>query len=143
MHKAVNPKRVSTSNNTLRLSLSITKKAVLIGRSEGHRLHNIPTKTTILCSLLDQPQVLLVDFKWVFYYKLLFTALTVMGHILQHFLTYFGTDKKIETCLHSQDRFLWQHFKQLFSKAFIFGIFKIQICSPNKFSFNKYKMTKH
>lgn len=87
MHKAVNSKQVSTSSNTLRLNLSITKKAILIGRSEGNRLHNIPTKNDHLQSELGQPQVLLVDFKRVFYHKLIFTALTIMGHILQHFLT--------------------------------------------------------
>lgn len=64
MHKAVNSKQVSTSSNTLRLNLSITKKAILIGRPEGHRLHNIPTKNDhSLQSELGQPQVLLVDFK--------------------------------------------------------------------------------
>lgn len=90
MHKAVNSKQVSTSSNTLRLSLSITKKAILIVRSEGRKLHNIPTKKLhFLQSELGQPQVLLVDFKRVFYHKLIFTALAIMGHILQHFLTYF------------------------------------------------------
>lgn len=138
MHKAVNSKQISTSNNTLRLSPSITKVAILTGRSEGHRLHNIPTKSQhSLQSELGQPQVLLVDFKRVFYCKLLFSALTIMGHILQHFLTYFRIDKKIEICLHSENRFMWQHFKQFFSKAFIFSIFKTKTCIPIKFTFDK------
>lgn len=125
MHKAVNSKQVSTSSNTLRWSLSIAKKASLVGRSEECTLHNIPTKSLhFLQSELGQPQVLLVDFKRVFYHKLSFTALAIMGHILQHFLTYFQIDEKIETCLHSENRFLWQHFNKSFSKAFIFSIFK-------------------
>lgn len=90
MHKAVNSKQVSTSSNTLRLSLSITKKAVLIGRSEGCKLYNVPTKKFhFLQSELGQPQVLLVDFKRVFHHKLIFTALAIMGHILQHFFNPF------------------------------------------------------
>lgn len=137
MHKAVNSKQVSTYSNTLRWSLSITKKAILIGRSEGCRLQNIPTKNLhFLQSELGQPQVLLVDFKRVFNHKLIFTALAILGHILQHFLTYFRIDEKIETCLHSENRFLWQHFNKFFSKAFIFSICKTQICIPNKFSFD-------
>lgn len=95
MHKAVSSKQISMSNNTLRLSPSITNAAILIGMSEAHKLNNIPIKYHhSLQSELAKPQVLPVDFKRVFYYKLLFRALTIMGHILQHFLTYFRIDKK-------------------------------------------------
>lgn len=149
MHKAVNSKQVSISSNTLRLSLSITKKAILIGRSEGCKLYNVPTKKFhFLQSELGQPQVLLVDFKRVFHHKLIFTALAIMGHILQHFLTHFLIDEKIETCLHSENRshrFLWQISvsfpKPLFS-AFLKHryVFWISLALTKKF---QNKITKH